>query len=213
MLTCPNCHKKYPSPQLACPKCRQELVPLSAIKLRTDHPDLAQPRKRKSFSKGSRVRPDHRMETYVTAHTGSLQEMKEVARIMEREGIPSRITGHDGTNLPLRLEGGAIADPEGMAVQVPTAHIEKARAILDWEAQDHEKDRGMDRFTSNEIQESALCPGCESEVSMEDAACPKCGLDLDENDMNEEEYYCSSCGEPCNLEDPVCQNCGTHFDH
>ena len=218
MLTCPNCHKKYPTPVLACPKCQKELVPPSALKLHKEHPGLAPSKSVKATPKSGRAAQDHGQarskDIYVTAHTGSLQEVKEVIRIMEKEGIPFRVTGHDDFDPPLRPEEGeAIADPEGMAVQVPSSYVEKARAVLDWEAQSHEKNRGLGRATPNGLQEKTLCPGCESEISVEDATCPSCGQELDENDMDEEEYYCSSCGEPCNLEDPACENCGTHFDH
>lgn len=216
MLICPNCKRPYSSPILVCPQCRQELLPPSTIKLQRDHPDLAQagPLKKPIFSHGPEIGKQD--ETYVEIHRGSLQEAKEVVRLLEKEAIPCRIQRVEVLPRPHPLEWeDPMADSEKAVVQVPTSQLEKAHALLDWEASKQDEDQKQDKFLAADQEETILCPDCEAEVAPDDAVCPECGLELelDGDETDEEEYFCSSCGEACDPGDPQCPNCGARFDH
>jgi RNA polymerase subunit RPABC4/transcription elongation factor Spt4 len=215
MLTCPNCKKKYRSNILVCPNCHRELLPPSAMKLRTDHPETA------DIKRGARRVPpkkkteDKPVETYIDLLRGDRREAKETAHFLEKEGIRCRVEQDEAFRFQYRLDGERqVSDPQGMVVRVPAFQLEKARALLDWETNKDDLHPGSDRALEEDEDSTLVCPGCEAEVTPEEGACPECGWEFDlEDETDEEEYFCSTCGESCDPDDPVCPNCGAHFDH
>jgi RNA polymerase subunit RPABC4/transcription elongation factor Spt4 len=215
MLICPNCKKKFRSNILVCPECKRELLPPSAIKLQTEHPERA-PTKRSPKSGTVKKAPqENPSESYLDLIRGNLNEAKETARFLEKEGVRCRIEQDEAFRFQVRLDGESqVQDPQGMVVRVPASQLEKARALLDWENQKDELPPTTNTALAEDKEEMLVCPGCESEIIPEEGVCPECGWEFDlEDETDEEEYFCSSCGESCDPDDPVCPNCGAHFDH
>jgi len=215
MLICPNCKKKFRSNILVCPDCKRELLPPSAIKLQTEHPDMARTNRSQKPIPPQKTRDEKRGETYIDLLRGNPGEVKEAARFLEKEGIRCRIEHDEAFRFQYRLDGeNQVQDPQGMVVRVPAFQLEKARALLDWENQKDNPPQETDAGLAEDKEEMLVCPGCESEIIPEEGACPECGWEFDlEDETDEEEYFCSSCGESCDPDDPVCPNCGAHFDH
>jgi len=215
MLICPNCKKKFRSAILVCPDCRRELLPPSAIKLQTEHParpKTKRPMKPAAAAKAPQEKPG---EPFLDLLRGSFNESKETARFLEKEGIRCRIEQDETFRFQIRLDGETrVQDTQGMVVRVAASHLEKARALLDWENQKDDLPPMTDAPLAEDKEEMLVCPGCESEIIPEEGVCPECGWEFDlEDETDEEEYFCSSCGEVCDPDDPVCPNCGAHFDH
>lgn len=214
MLICPNCKKKFRSNILVCPDCKRELLPPSAIKLRSEHPEPARAKRSPKTVSPNRSPEYKQSETFFDLLRGNASEVKEAARFLEKEGIRCRIEQDETFQFQYRLDGERqVSDPQGMVVRVPGFLLEKAHALLDWETHKEDLHQEMDPTLSEE-EETLVCPGCESEVIPEEGACPECGWEFNlEDETDEEEYFCSSCGESCDPDDPVCPNCGAHFDH
>lgn len=215
MLICPNCRKKYRSNIRVCPKCRQELLPQSALSL---HRRNADPPRTKGPSKQALPQKSaisEKTESYVELVRGNRKEVKETGRFLEKEGIPCRIEDDETSPLPSRLEGkNPVENLQAMVVRVPLSQIEKARALLDWENQEEEPQTALDKALADDEEDLLICPACESEVIPEEATCPECGWEFElDDESDKEEFFCSSCGESCDPDDPVCPNCGAHFDH
>ncbi|MBI3609543.1 MAG: zinc ribbon domain-containing protein [Nitrospirae bacterium] len=215
MLICPHCNKKYRSPILVCPKCGRELLPPSAIKLRTEHPGLSKGTASPKPKPPKKTAAAPREEAHIEVLRGRLNEMKEAARFLEKEGIRCRIEHDELLLFQYRLdEEDRPSDLDGVVVRAPLSQVEKARALLDWEAQKDALNKEEDRFLAEDEEATIVCAACDSEVAPEDEICPECGRELDlDDEADEEEYFCSSCGEACDPDDPVCPSCGAHFDH
>jgi Double zinc ribbon len=215
MLICPHCKKKYRSKILVCPDCERELLPPSAIKLRSEHAETARAKRNPKTIPPKKSPEDKEGEAFFDLLRGNDREAKETARFLEKEGIRCRIEQDEAFRLQYRLDGEKqVADPQGVVVRVPAFQIEKARALLDWETHKEELHQEADRTLSEDEEATLVCPGCEAEVIPDEGACPECGWEFDlEDETDEEEYFCSSCGESCDPDDPVCPNCGAHFDH
>jgi hypothetical protein len=216
MLICPNCKKKFRSAILVCPDCKRELLPPSAIKLQTEHPDMARAKRSPKPISAKKTPVEKRGETYLDLLRGNPDEVYKAARFLETEGIRCRIEQDEAFRFQVRLDGeNQVQDPQGMVVRVPASQIEKARALLDWENQKDDLPQEKDAaLAESDEEEMLVCPGCEAEIIPEEGACPECGWEFDlEDETDEEEYFCSSCGEACDPDDPVCLNCGAHFDH
>lgn len=216
MLICPNCKNKYPSPTLVCPRCERELLPPSAIGLQAAHPESVQSGRVNRPKASRRPSTGTVRENMVEVHRGSAKEAAEMARLLEREGISCLIERVEAFDLNDPIGGGGtFPNEEGSAIKVPAGSAEKARALLDWEAQKQEGPGRNDEFFAGRGETLATCPACEAEISLDEISCPECGMDLDsdQDEMDEEEYFCSSCGESCNANDPICPTCGAHFDH
>jgi RNA polymerase subunit RPABC4/transcription elongation factor Spt4 len=215
MLICPSCKKKFRSNILVCPECKRELLPPSAIKLQTEHPDRAPTKRSPKPGAVKKATQENPGESYLDLIRGNLNEAKETARFLEKEGVRCRIEQDEAFRFQVRLDGeNPVQDPQGMVVRVPASQLEKARALLDWENQKDELPPTTDIALAEDKEEMLVCPGCESEIIPEEGVCPECGWEFDlEDETDEEEYFCSSCGESCDPDDPVCPNCGAHFDH
>jgi len=215
MLICPNCKKKYRSKILVCPNCSRELLPPSAIKLQTDHPDTVGVKRTSGTVLSKKKKEDKSVETYIDLLRGDPHEAKEAARFLEKEGILCRVEQDEAFRFQYRVDGERqVSDPQGMVVRVPAFQLEKARALLDWETHKEDLRPDSDRVLSDDDVNTLVCPGCEAEITPEEGTCPECGWEFDlEDESDEEEYFCSSCGESCDPNDPVCPNCGAHFDH
>ena len=215
MLICPVCRKKFGPNILVCPNCKQELKPPSSIKLQTDHPEKAPDRGRKTGPTArSAARPEE--EKFVELHRCGIRDAQEIARILEKEGVASRITRDDSFKFHYQIENPNLSpDEEGVLLTVPVSQLEKARALLDWESQKNNVYQDQEGFLPEGGEGASVCPACETELSANETTCPECGLELgmEGGESQEEEYYCSTCGEPCEPDDAVCPSCGAHFDH
>jgi rubrerythrin len=184
------------------------------LQLQDKYPALAQNHRSKI------IRPD---EAYVELLQCSLNEAKEIKQLLETEGIACMIEKNEDFRFHYRLEGGSqIADQKGLIVKVRAMELSKARALLEWEAQQELDEEAMD-FGMAEETDLLTCPSCEAELSPRDPVCPECGIALEEVEEEEssalggpdeqESYRCSACGAPCDLADPICPTCGARFDH
>ena len=207
MLICPSCRKRYETGLLTCTKCGTELLPPSALQLQDRHP--------------SRTSEHHRQKTaqqedlYVKLLQCSLNEAKDITRLLGREGISYLIERDEDFRFQYHPEGGSqIADQRGLIVNVKATELSKARALLEWEIQQELDEEAITHDTADET-ELLICPSCEAELSASDETCPECGLALDIQDEEEieESYRCSACGAPCHPTDPICPSCGVRFDH
>lgn len=145
----------------------------------------------------------------------SLNEAKDVTRLLGREGISYLIERNEDFRFQYRLEGGSqIADQRGLIVNVKATELSKARALLEWAIQQELDEEAITHDTADET-ELLICPSCEAELSASDETCPECGLTLDTQDEEEiqESYRCSACGASCHPADPICPSCGARFDH
>ena len=199
MLICPSCRKKFKSRVIVCLDCQIELLPPTMIDLRDRHPDLAV-----SLSDQIVV-----MDAYVKLLECSLNEFKEIAGLLETEGVVCVAERNQSFRYDYNIEGGSqIDDQKSLVVKVRADQLSKAKALLTWEV-----DRAVDENNERVLN---LCPSCNAEVSALEKACPECSnplFDQNTEDLEVERYRCSACGAPASLEDPTCENCGARLDH
>jgi rubrerythrin len=158
-------------------------------------------------------------EPYVELLECNLYEAKEIARLLEPEGITclfERTLGSESRQ-PLQREA-RFNKQEGLVLKVPADEYSKARALLAWELQEEiEEETGeTDEPDENEL---LACPACQTELDESSEVCPECGESVltESEDLPEDEsrrvFRCSACGVPCESHDWACPSCRARLDH
>ena len=167
MFYCPSCGDEYRPGVVSCVSCAVELVSGTEklSRLAQEHESLAL----RSMELTSE-------DELVSIRKGSLNDLKYLRKVLEKERIPSLIAGDD------KNCGRGCCGPE-MFLQIKKDDVEAALQVL---AEDFVKSTALDSHdlstahaVFDEQAAETVCPACGCRFSPTVGACPDCGLSFD----------------------------------